>query len=171
MTTSHHTKATESHKNEDQTHHKKSEHRSSAVADWKKNFGNFKAPSVDIDKMISHYRRSAEASSAVIQIMTESARVIARRQAECLRSNAEHAFKASKEALTHSTSKNPASSQSDFAKSWLDCNVESLREITEISTKSMWEAFDVINKRIAEQSKEVVDVASSTLHSAEKKAA
>jgi len=171
MQTSHHAKVASSHKNEDHTHQKKSERRLSAVADWKKNFINFKTPVVDVEHLISHYRRSAETSSAVIQILTESARVVARRQAECLRSNAEHALKASKEVLNHSTSKSPASSQSDLAKSWLDCNVESLREITEISTKSMWEAFDVINKRIAEQSKEVVDVASSTLHSAEKKAA
>ncbi len=169
MTTSHHTKATSSHKNEDHTHQKKSEHRSLSMADWKKNFGNFKAPTLDVNQLISHYRRSAETRSAVIQILTESARVVARRQAECLRSNAEHALKASKEALNHSPSKSPASRQADFAKDWLDFNVKSLREIAEISTKSMREAFDIINKRIAEQSKEFVHAASS--HSSEKKAA
>jgi phasin family protein len=126
---------------------------------------------VDVEQLISHYRRSAETSSAVIHILTESARVIARRQAEYLCSNAEHALKASKEVFNQSTSKSPASRQADFAKSWLDFNVKSLREITEISTKSMREAFDVINKRVAEQSKEFVDVANSTSHSSEKKAA
>lgn len=171
MPTSHHTKIAESHKNEDQVHPKKSGNRSSSMADWTKNFKNFKVPAVNVEQLISHYRRSAETSSAVIQILSESARVVARCQAECLRSNAEHALKASKEVLNHSTSKSPASGQADFAKSWLDFNVKSLREITEISTKSMREAFDVINKRVAEQAKEFSDAASATSRSSEKKAA
>jgi phasin family protein len=171
MPTSHHNKATESDKNEDHAHQKKSEHRSGSVADWKKNFVNFKTPVVDVEQLIAHYRRSAETSSAVIQILTESTRIIARRQTEYLCSNIEHALKASKEVLNHSTSKSPASRQADFARSWLDLNVKNLKEITEISTKSMREAFDVINKRVAEQSKEFVDIASSTSHSSEKKAA
>jgi len=171
MQTSHHAKVASSHKNEDHTHQKKSERRLSAVADWKKNFRNFKTPVVDVEHLISHYRRSAETSSAIIKILTESARVVARHQAECLRSNAEHALKASKEALNHSESKSPTSRQADFAKSWLDFNVKSLREITEISTKSMREAFDVMRKHTAEQAKEFVDVTNSTSSSSEKKAA
>jgi len=171
MPTSHQTKATESHKNEDQTHQEKSKHRSGPVADWKKNFRNFKTPAVDVGQLISYYRRSAETSLTVIQILTESAQVIARRQAEYVCSNAEHALKTSKEVLNHSTSKSPASSQAEFAKTYLDFNVKSLREIAEISAKSVREAFDVINKGIAEHSKEFVHAASSVSPSSEKKAA
>ena len=171
MSTSHHTKVAEPHKNEDHAHTKKSGHRPNPMADWTKNFKNFKAPAVDVEQLISHYRRSAETSSAVMQILTESARAVARRQGEYMRSNTEHAFKASKEVLNHSESKSPASRQADFAKSWLDFNVKTLREITEISTKSIREAFDVIHKHTAEQAKEFIDVASSATHSSEKKAA
>ncbi len=140
-------------------------------ADWSKLFGDFKTPAVDVNQIISLYRRNAETGSAVIQILTESTQAIARRQAEILRSNAEQALKASKDILNHATPESAASKQADFAKTWLEYNVNSLREIAEMSTKSTQEAFDVINKRIAEQVKEFSNVAAPAHHSSKKKAA
>jgi phasin family protein len=140
-------------------------------ADWTKLFGDFKAPAVDLNQIISLYRRNAETSSAVLQILTESTQAIAKRQAEILRSNAEQALKASKELVNKSTPESAAAKQADFAKGWLEYNVNSLREIAEMSTKSTQEAFDVINKRVAEQMKEFSDVAGSHAHATKKKAA
>jgi phasin family protein len=139
-------------------------------AQWSKMFGEIKTPTVDVNQVVSQIRRNAETSSAVLQIITESAQAVARRQAEILRSNAEQALKASKDLMNHSTPESAASKQADFAKSWLDYNVNSLREIAEMSTKSTQEAFDVINKRVAEQVKEFTDVASHTTHSKKKAA-
>ena len=140
-------------------------------ADWTKMFGEFKTPAVDMSQLISYYRRNAETGSAVLQVLTESTQAIARRQAEILRSNAEQALKASKELMSHSTPESAASKQADFAKGWLDYNVNSMREIAEMSTKSMQEASDIINKRVAEQMKECSEVAGSASHSHKKKAA
>lgn len=144
-------------------------------AEWanmtSKMFGEFKTPAVDMNSIISHYRRNAETGSTVVQIATESAQAIARRQAEILRSNAEHALKASKELMNNSTPESAASKQADFAKSWLEYNVNSVRELMEMGTKSAQEAFDVVNKRVAEQMKEISEVAASSTTASKKKAA
>jgi len=143
-----------------------------AFADWTKIFGDFKAPHViDFNQIVSHYRRNAETGSAVIQIATASTQEIARRHAEMLRSNAEHALKASKEIVSHSTPESAASKQADFAKHWLEYNVNSVRELVELSTRSAQEVFEVVNKHISEQVKEFSDAATSAPHANKKKAA
>ncbi len=140
-------------------------------ADVTKLFGDFKNPAVDLNQIIGQFRRNAETGSTVIQIATENAQALARRQAEILRSNAEHALKASKELMNNASPESAASKQADFAKTWLDYNVNSVRELMEMSTKSAQEAFDVVSKRVAEQMKELSDAASSTASTSSKKKA
>jgi len=140
-------------------------------ADWTKTLGEFKAPTVDMNQLISYYRRNAETSSAVLQIFTESAQAIGRRSAEIARNNAEQAMQASKALVSQSSPEIAASKQADFVKNSLDYNVNSLREIAEMSTKATQEAFDVINKRVAEQVKEFSDAAGAATQPSKKKAA
>lgn len=142
-----------------------------AYTDWTKIFGDFKTPAVDVNHIISHYRRNAETGSAVIQIATASTQEIARRQAEILRANAEQALKASKEIVSNSSPETAAAKQADFAKNWLEYNVNCVREIVELGTKSTQEVFDVVNKHISDQVKEFSDAASSHGHTSKKKAA
>lgn len=137
--------------------------------DWSKLFGDFKAPSVDVNQIIGQFRRNAETGSTIIQIFTESAQANARHLAEIARSNAEHALKASKKLANQSSPESAAAEHADFVKTWLDFNVNSLRELAETSTKSTQEAFDVISKRVAEQVKEFSDTASAP-HSKKKAA-
>lgn len=138
--------------------------------EWTKIFGDFKAPAVDVNQLISHYRRNAETTSNVIQIATASTQEIARRQAEILRSNAEQAIKATKEIASNATPENAAAKQADFAKNWLEYNVNSVRELVELGTKSAQEVFEVVNKHISEQVKEFSE-ASSAPTATKKKAA
>ena len=140
-------------------------------ADVTKMFGDFKSPAMDMNQIIGQFRRNAETGSAVMQIATENAQALARRQAEIMRSNAEHALKASKELMSNASPETAATKQADFAKTWLDYNVNSVRELMEMSTKSAQEAFDVVSKRVAEQMKELSDTASSAGNASKKKAA
>ncbi len=140
-------------------------------ADMTKMFGDFKNPAIDMNQIIGQFRRNAETGSTVMQIATENCQALARRQAEIVRSNAEHALKASKEMMSNTSPESAASKQADFAKTWLDYNVNSVRELMEMSTKSAQEAFDVVSKRVAEQMKEMSDAASSSTTSTKKKAA
>ena len=139
-------------------------------SDWTKMFGDFKTPTVDMNHLIAQYRRNAETSSAVMQIFTESAQASARHMAEIARSNAELAMKASKGAFNNSSPESAAAKHADFAKNWIEFNVNSMRELVETSTKSTQEAFDVISKRVAEQVKEFSDTASTATHTKKKAA-
>lgn len=140
-------------------------------ADMTKMFSDFKSPAMDVNQIIGQFRRNAETGSTVMQIATENAQAIARRQAEIMRSNAEHALKASKELMSNASPESAATKQADFAKTWLDYNVNSARELMEMTTKSAQEAFDVVSKRVAEQMKEMSDAASSAAGSSPKKKA
>lgn len=142
-----------------------------AFAEWTKVFGDLKTPTLDVNQLISHYRRNAETGSAVIQIATASTQEIARRQAEIIRSNAEQALKASKDLVGNSSPETAAAKQADFAKNWLEYNVNSARELVELGTKSAQEVFDIVNKHISEQVKEFSDAATSTHNATKKKAA
>lgn len=140
-------------------------------ADMTKMFGDFKSPAMDMNQVIGQFRRNAETGSTLMQIATENTQALARRQAEIMRSNAEHALKASKELMSNASPETAATKQADFAKTWLDYNVNSVRELMEMSTKSAQEAFDVVSKRVAEQMKEISDAASCASGNASKKKA
>ena len=140
-------------------------------ADAFRAFGDIKNPAIDMTQIISSVRKSGETCSSLLQIATESGQAMARRNAEIFRSNTEHALKASKEMMNNSTPESAASKQADFAKTWLEYNVSSVRELMEMGTKSAQEAFDIVNKRVAEQMKEFSEVASTTAATATKKKA
>lgn len=141
------------------------------MAEWTKMFGEFKAPAFDVSAVVTQLRRTGETGTTLYQIANETVQAATRRNAEMLRSNAEHVLKASKELMSNATPESAASKQAEIAKTWLDYNVNCVRELMEMGAKSAQEAFDVVNKRVAEQMKEISEVASSAATSSKKKAA
>ena len=139
-------------------------------ADFTKILGDFKTPAFDVNQVFSKCRRDAETASAIFQVATESAQSFARRNAEIWRANAEQLLKASKEIVGNANPETAAAKQADLAKNLLESNTNNARELAEIVTKSAQEAFDLINKRIAEQVKEFSEVAGSA-QASKKKAA
>ena len=111
--------------------------------------------SLDFNQLFSTQRRNIEALSAANQVVVEGAQAISRRQAEVIRDNVESALKASKDLLTSGTPETNMTKQAEFAKSIFESTLSNLREITEMVTKSSFEAFDVLNKRAAETLEEV----------------
>ncbi len=136
-------------------------------ADWTK---DYKGP--DFNQFINQGRRIAEINSTLAALMAETLQAITRQQTELLRSNTEHALKASKDLLSSAGSPETAAAKhADHAKSWLEHNVNSAREIIELGTKSAQEAFEVVNKHISEQVKEFSDAAGASHTTHKKKAA
>lgn len=142
-----------------------------AFAEWTKLFGDFKTPSLDNNQLVAQMRRNAEAAAAVAQIVTKGMQEAARHHAATLRSNAEHALRASKELVSNSTQESAAAKHADFTKNWIEYNVNSARELVELGTRSAQEVFEVVNKHISEQVKEFSEVAASNVNNAKKKAA
>jgi len=128
-------------------------------SDWTKMFGDFKSPAVDVNQLIAQFRRDAEALTGAVQILNESTQKNLRDLANLARSNAEHVLKASKDIMNHSSPENAASKHADFTKSYIEYNVNGVREIFETSSKATQEAFDVLSKRAAEKVKDFSDVA------------
>lgn len=111
--------------------------------------------SFDFNQLFSTQRRNIEAASAIYQVGVESAQAISRRQAEVIRDNVESALKTSKDLLTGGSPETSINKQTDLAKSIFENTLSNLREVTEMVTKSSFEAFDVLKTRAAESMEEL----------------
>ena len=125
---------------------------------------------LDFNQLFSTQRRNIEALSAANQVVVEGVQAISRRQAEVMRTNVEDTLKASKDLMTSGTPETNMHKTSDFAKSFFETSLQNLREITEMATKSGFEAFDVLNRRAAETLEEM-SKATATTAAAKKKSA
>src|SRR3954468_21143962 len=99
----------------------------------------------DLNQLFTTQRRNIEALSAANQAVVEGAQAISRRQAEVIREHVEESLKASKDLLTSGTPETNLTKHADFTKSIFESALSNLREITEMATKSGFEAFDVLN--------------------------
>ena len=140
-----------------------------AFADMFKNTEMFKNM-VDFNQLFSTQRRNIEAMSEINQIAVENAQALSRRQAEIARENVENALKASKEMMTSTGSPEASiSKNSQAARSFFENTLNNLREMTEMVTKSGFEAFDVLNKRAAESMEEISAVSAKAAPASKKK--
>ena len=125
--------------------------------DFMKVFGEFKP--LDFNQVFSMQRRNMEAFSAANQAVTEGVQAASRRQAEVAREGVEQFLKASKDLFTGSSPEMSAAKQVDFAKNMFEATLNNMREVSEMFTKSSYEAFDVLNKRAAENMDEMAKFA------------
>lgn len=117
----------------------------------------------DFNQVFSTQRRNVEAVTAANQAVLEGAQAISRRQAEVFRANVENVMKVSKEVMTSAgTPEVSVSRQSDLARALFENTLSNLREVTETATKSGFEAFDVLNKRVAESLEEIGEASSAS---------
>jgi phasin family protein len=126
---------------------------------------------LDMNQLFSTGRRNMEALNEANQVVVESAQTISRRQAEVARANIDNALKVSKELLTTTTPETAISKQSDLMKAFFENTLSNLREVSELVTKSSFEAFDVLNRRTAESLEEISKASAAATSSASKKKA
>lgn len=119
-----------------------------AFADWFKN-------SLDFNQLFSTQRRNMEAWSEANQVVVEGAQAVSRASSEAVRSNVENVLKSSKDVFNGGTPEVSIAKQADLAKSIFENTLSNLREISEMVTKSSFEAFDVLNRRCAESLEEI----------------
>lgn len=132
-------------------------------------FGDFKTPAFDFNSLIEVQRRNVEAFTAANQVVTEAVQTIARRQAEVLKSNIESATAAAKELTAGGTPELSIEKQANQTKALWEKSLANVREVSEIVTKSSFEAFDVLNKRATESFEELNNSAASVAKTAAKK--
>lgn len=136
-------------------------------ADTFKSFGDFKA--LDTNAFFNTQKRNAEAFAEASQVLTAGFQAVARRQAELAQEAAKNSLQLTKDLF--SSAGNPeanSAKQAEFAKETVEAGLSNARELVELASKSSIEAFDVINKRIAESVSEFSDAAEKTTAAAKK---
>lgn len=139
-------------------------------ADMMKTFAEYKPtmpsmssmPALDVNQMMASGRRNAEACSAAGQAVAESCQAITRRQAELARAQVEKLLKTTKDMLVNGSPEINTTKQVALAKTMFESSLNNLREVGELATKSMFEAFDICNRRASESIEEITGAATST---------
>lgn len=131
-------------------------------------FGDFKTPAFDFNSLFEVQRRNIEAFTAANQVVTEGVQNIARRQAEVFRNNVDSVLSATKELAAGGAPEVSVEKQANLTKALWEKSLANAREVSEIVTKSSFEAFDVLNKRAAESFDELNTTVTSAAKAAKK---
>jgi phasin family protein len=123
---------------------------SNQAQDFFKSFSKFSVPSMDFNDLFNLARRNMEACSAANQVMMEGVQAINKRTAEVIQSNVEKCLSMSRDMMSSTSPEANGKKSSEAAKDAFSSSVNSVREISEMISKSTFEAFDVLNKRTAE---------------------
>ena len=106
-------------------------------------------------------KRNAEAFSSAAQTMAESAQTIARRSMENMRETMEHALVTTRDLFTGSSPELNLSRQAEFANDRMKSNMTNLREISDMATKSGFEAAQTLQQRMSDSVSEIQKVAAT----------
>lgn len=123
-------------------------------------FGDFKTPAFDFNSLFELQRRNVEAFAAANQVVAEGVQAIARRQAEVVRNNVDTVLNASKDLVAGGSPEINVEKQAALTKNLFEKSLANAREVSEMVTKSSFEAFDLLNKRASESIEELGKVAS-----------
>ncbi len=122
----------------------------SKMMDFSKLAGEFKLPGVDMQAVMDSQRRNLEALGAANKRAMEGMQAVARRQSEIFRQMMEETQAAMRDFMAAASPEDKAARQTDLAKSAFSRAIANMRELSEMVAQSNNEAFDVINKRVAE---------------------
>ena len=126
-----------------------------AFADAMKQFSDIKPAQFDVSRAMDFSRRNVEAFSAANQTVAEGVQALARRQAEIARDQVEAMLQTSRDMLTSSSPEANTKRQAELARDVFETSLNSMRELSELATKSSFEAFDLLNRRAAESMDEM----------------
>jgi phasin family protein len=112
-------------------------------------------PNVNMGNVVNLGKRNLEACSGAYQCVIEGVQEASRRQVELARASAEHTLKTAKDMLVNGSPEINTAKQAAFAKTMLEQCLSNMREICELYTKSGFEAFDLMNKRAAQNFEEI----------------
>jgi phasin family protein len=127
--------------------------------DVTKVMADFRMPTVDVDAVVASQRKTIEAFTQANQLAVEGAQAVARRQVEIARQTVEEFTSFFREITQPGSPEDKLAKQADAMKAALEKGFSNARELAELATKANTEAFNVLNKRVAEGLDEVRDYA------------
>ncbi len=120
------------------------------MMDFTKLAAEFKLPGVDMQTILEGQRRNLDALTQANKRALEGAQAVAKRQAEIFRQVMEEMTAATREYMAAASPEEKASRQTEIAKAAFQRAISNMRELADMVAQSNNEAFDVINKRVAE---------------------
>jgi phasin family protein len=127
--------------------------------DVTKVMGDFRVPALDVEAVVASQRKTIEALTQANQLAVEGVQAVARRQVEIARQAVEEYTSFFREIARPGTAEEKIAKQAEAVKGALEKGLSNARELTALVTKANAEAFDVLNKRVAEGLDEVRDYA------------
>lgn len=124
-----------------------------------KSFAGLAFPGLDMESLIAAQRKNLEALTQANQLAIEGVQTLARRQVELARRAFEEASAAISDWTRPGAPEERFAQQAELVKQAFERGVVQARELTELVAKANAEAFDVLNKRVAEGLEEVRDLA------------
>lgn len=126
--------------------------------DVSKYLGDFKAPGVDVDSLVSSQRKNIEALTQANKLAFDGLQAVVKRQAEILRQAIDEATQATKDIAEPGSPQDKAAKQTELAKEVFERSLSNMRELSEMIAKANSEAFDLLNKRFTQSLEEARDV-------------
>ena len=114
-------------------------------------------PSFDFSAFGAISQRNAQVFNSAAQQMAESAQAISRRNLENFRNGVEETLAATREIFTGKTPELNISRQAEFAKNRMESTLSSLREISDLATKSSFETAQLLQARLSDSFSEIQD--------------
>lgn len=130
----------------------------SVFPDLNQYFGEFKAPSFDVESLMATQRKNLEALAAANRLAVEATQAVFKRQTEVLRQTLEQIAASGRDVAGAGSVQEKAARQTDIARDQFERAVSNAREIAEMIARSNTEAADLLNKRFAESLEEFRDV-------------
>jgi phasin family protein len=123
--------------------------------DVQKMMGEFKIPNVDVDAVVAAQKKNIEALTSANQLAVEGMQAIAKRQADIMRQTVEELQKNMQSFMSNGAPEAKAAKGAELTKTAFEKAIANMKELSEMVAKSNGEAFDVINKRVAESLDEI----------------
>ena len=130
--------------------------------DVQKMMGEFRLPNVDVEAVVAAQKKNIEALTSANQLAVEGMQAVAKRQAEILRQTAEELQKNMQSLMENGAPDAKVAKSTELTKTAFEKAIANMKELSEMVTKSNAEAFDVINKRVAESLDEIRDLTKTT---------
>lgn len=123
--------------------------------DISKYLGDLKLPGVDLDTLVSSQRKNIEALTQANKLAYEGLQAVLKRQAEIVRQTVDEVTQVAKDITEPGNPQDKAAKQTELAKEAFERSLSNMRELSEMIGKANTEAFDLLNKRFAQNLDEV----------------
>jgi phasin family protein len=124
-----------------------------------KAFAGFTFPGLDVESIVAAQRKNLEALTQANQLAVEGVQALARRQVEIAREAVDEVSTLVREWTQPGAPEERIVKNAEYAKLAFEKGVANAKELAELVTKANSEAFNVIQKRVAEGFEELRDYA------------